>query len=864
MLTKKKTNLELLTRAILTLTAGSCSAAVFGQSVLLEEILVTAQKTEESLQDVPISVSSLQGDDLQEIGAQRFEDITEYVPNFSVTRDPIGDKINIRGIQSGNQAGFEQSVGTFVDGIYRGRGTQARFAFMDVERVEVLRGPQGTLFGKNTIAGALNITSARPTEELSGSVSLARNLDFEENELQGYISGSLTDNLRGRAFVLYRDMDDGYVDNRFYDEGTPQLEEFASRISLSWDVNDTTQIDFRTEIADFDHIGQPWEHASAGPLAAVGVEANLDYVTNVGATNPVLDFGSNGNLVGDSNETAITLTSQFDQGDLTIVAGHSAYDFKRFLDADFSNIDGLRFDDTEDFDQQSIEVRFESDINETISYITGVFYQQQDLVVDGLTYFALNAGPTSLQPLLQGTCDGNLTAFFGSDYATVATAGDAAATATAVASIAGTPASLVNACGLAAAFDQNGPAGLVEGVNRYAKLDQETETYAAFAQADIALSEALELTLGARFTNEQKKASQSVWAADFVERNTAQTANAAVIGFSEAAGEFLTHSFSPSDPGMTRDEDSLTWSANLTWHLNDETMLYASTSTGFKAGGFNSFYMATPSGASLTLNSEDVSFEEEEVITFEIGSKLTVWDGRGEINTAIFRTEFDDLQASVFTGGTTFVVQNAAEAVTQGIEIDSRWALSENLTMNASLGYIDFEFDSFPNQACTSSQFADRRQSLYDDAITTPDIARAVGIALGYSNGSCAADSINNLAGGTTENTPQWQAAVSFDHAHDFDNGATLDSRLDINWRDEVYRQADLDALALQDSQTKINASVVFTTPSGAWDFTAIGRNLTDEDEILYVNDTPLFNGTNQSLTAPPRSFTLRARYNLL
>jgi len=167
----------------------------------LEEITVTAQMRAESLSDVPISVSAITGDKLVESGIQRSEDLTSYVPNFTVTQDPIGDKINIRGIQSGNQAGFEQSVATFVDDIYRGRGTQSRWSFLDVERVEVLRGPQPTLFGKNTVAGAINITTVRPTSEFESEVSVGYNPEFEETELQAYISGPISDTLRGRLVV---------------------------------------------------------------------------------------------------------------------------------------------------------------------------------------------------------------------------------------------------------------------------------------------------------------------------------------------------------------------------------------------------------------------------------------------------------------------------------------------------------------------------------------------------------------------------------------------------------------------------------------------------------------------------------------
>ena len=141
------------------------------QAQQLEEVVVTAQKRVQSLQDVPISVVAMSGDKITDAGIQSFEDIATYVPNFSVNKEGIGDRVIIRGIGSGTNAGFEQSVGTFVDGVYRGRSVQIRNAFLDVAMVEVLRGPQGTLFGKNTVAGALNITTRKPTEEFEGELS---------------------------------------------------------------------------------------------------------------------------------------------------------------------------------------------------------------------------------------------------------------------------------------------------------------------------------------------------------------------------------------------------------------------------------------------------------------------------------------------------------------------------------------------------------------------------------------------------------------------------------------------------------------------------------------------------------------------
>lgn len=834
--------------------------------LILDQIVVTAQKSKQRLQQVPISMTTISSETINSLNIQTLGDLTEFVPNFSVTPDPIGDKINIRGIQSGIQAGFEQSVGTFVDGIYRGRAIQSRFAFLDLKRVEILRGPQGTLMGKNTIAGAVNITSNRPTKKFVSSISAARNFDFHEVEVQGVISGPITDSLRGRLFFLDRDKNKGHVENTFYNQDVPHSKDFAARLSLSLDVGDNTDVDFRTETTSFDHIGQPWEHIQAGSLSDIGVEDDFNYRTSAGANDSVLDFGSNGSLKGDAYETALTVRSRLESGELTVVAGHSAYDFERYLDADFSPIDGTRYDDTEDFEQKSLEIRFSAEIGDGFSYLAGLFYQQQNLELDGLLYILFDGGTYSVRDFLVDSCNAGLDSLLGSNYVNVAdlsslnpigafldTAENVAAN---LGAGLGRGAELAVSCGFAAGFDPAIP-GVPVGGNRYERMEQETETYSVFFKGDFQLSDSLDLSLGARFTNEEKKASQSVWSSNYAERNTEQTSDPFVQAITETVGEFTSHAYTPDDPGMTRDEDSFTWSANLMWRPSNNAMTYASVSTGFKAGGFNSFYGGDAGGAGDS--STDVAFEEEEVISYEIGGKLSVWGGRGEINTAIFRAEYDDLQVSVFTGGTTFEVQNAAEAVSQGVEVDSRWVLRDDINLQASLAYIDFEYKMFRNQACTSQQFINARQLAYEAALGDP--ANAALVALGYSNASCAAAGLNDLAGRTSENTPEWQASLSVDYFLDFDNGAELKTTLGVNWHDSVYRQADLDPASRQSAITKVNASILLTSPSANWDIALNIRNLTDREELLYVNDTGVFIGTSQSHSSEPRSFTLKARY---
>ncbi len=858
------------TIAPLVFAIGCLGTQAGADSLVLEEVTVTAQKREESLQDVPISISAMNADQMAIMGVQRMNDITAYVPNFSMNKTPLGDSINIRGIQSGEQAGFEQSVGTFVDGLYRGRAVQSRFAFLDTAMVEVLRGPQGTLFGKNTIAGALNITSAKPTDEFESELSVGYNIDFEETEYLGYFSGPLTDTLRGRIALLHRQMDKGWVENLAYPgQYLPEIKESAARLSLEWDVSDNTLVFFKYEYGDFDVVGHPWDLRDGGPLnvflAALGDVEDDNFITAMGNdpsfsdfafgidSDPdgVMDFGSNQSLDGNSEEVLLSVEHLLSSGStLTAIAGHSTYEFQRFLDADWSPISLLRLDDDEDFEQTSLELRLTSGTGGTFEYIGGLYYQEQELTTGVLRY--LNA--STLAPVLAGGClsgGGIMVPHPDPVAAAGLSAGAVAAT--------GGSAALANVCGLAANIDSLlGLAPGFPGVLSYNQMNQDTDSWALFAQSTWNIREDLRLTLGVRYTEEKKRASQSVHAADFAERNKAETFNPLAIGLSEALFEFTTHAFTPDDPGMRRNEESLTWSVNLQYDINADAMVYASTSTGFKAGGFNSFFMGQ--GGGLGADSRNVSFEDEEVITFEIGSKMTLLDGAAEINAAIFHTEFDDLQVAIFSGNTSFIVQNAAKATSEGIEIEGRWRATEKLILSGSFGWVDFEFDEFPNQACTSDQFLAAREEAYQAALAGPGgVPAAAGVALLYLPPSCSSAGINDLKGRTAANTPEFQASLFANYLQPLGN-YVLGLTMNLNWRDKAYRQDDLDPISLDGAVLKVNATVMFAPEDGQWDVTLIGNNLTDETSFNWSNDTPLFAGSHDYTMDPSRSFTIRAR----
>ena len=236
----------------------------------LEEIIVTATKKEESLQDVSVSVSVIDGDLIEKQAIQSLKDLGRYVPNFSVSENAISTIATMRGVSIGANQSFEQSVGLFVDGVHLPKGRQFRTGLFDVERVEVLRGPQGTLFGKNTLTGALNVISAKPIiggDDISGKVSIAASDEDGGTEVEGHLNIPLSDAFAVRLAWQDRE-NDGTINNLYNGSTGPTADETMLRLSASYSPNDNLRIDFKH--TDGEHVrtgstSTPWTFDQAMP-----------------------------------------------------------------------------------------------------------------------------------------------------------------------------------------------------------------------------------------------------------------------------------------------------------------------------------------------------------------------------------------------------------------------------------------------------------------------------------------------------------------------------------------------------------------------------------------------------------------------
>jgi iron complex outermembrane receptor protein len=221
------------------LAAASVSTGIQAQGVL-EEVMVTASRRAETIQDVPISVAAVTGDTIHDLGIMDMEQLSLLIPNFEINSASILPNLYIRGLGSGATHAIEQSVGRFIDDVYIGRAAINLHGFMDLAGVEVLRGPQGTLFGKNTVAGALIMNTAKPTSEFESGFT-ASTSTYEttggNNEIEGFVSGPLTEDLGARLAVRYRDAK-GFYENRLPGPDGANREEYMARLSFAWSPSD--------------------------------------------------------------------------------------------------------------------------------------------------------------------------------------------------------------------------------------------------------------------------------------------------------------------------------------------------------------------------------------------------------------------------------------------------------------------------------------------------------------------------------------------------------------------------------------------------------------------------------------------------
>lgn len=514
------------------LLMASCLVAmptqVFAQQ--LDEIIVTATKRAENLQEVPISVSVIGGDDLAQLSIASLEETTSFIPGVTVAKGNAADSIFIRGIGSGVNQGFEQSVGTFVDGVYYGRARSSRNPFFDLARVEVLKGPQATLFGKNTIGGAFNITSSRPTQEFEARLMGAYTPELDTKEAEGIISGPLGDKVAARIGIRYSESD-GFLANSLTGNDEPATDEFIIRGQLLFQPSDDLEILLKAESNSYDRVGDNYQLTATSALLGAlttaidpTTETNFDYTRSGPGTTP--DYSFEGDETDASNYSG---TINWDIGDhtLTSITSYNEYEALAGRDTDYSSLNFLAQRENQDYNAFGQEIRLTSPTGGAFDYIVGGFYSSEEL---SNTKF-VNANFNSVPPVA-----GFLTGVFGV------------------------------------------PVAALEG-RRNQAFTQDTKSWAIFGQGTYNISDSLRLTAGLRYTKDNKDSTKELFYTPVNSSTVSPLLSAVYPGLGLGNVQPLTN--------RSRSEDFVTGEAILEYDVNDDVMVFGRYARGFKAGGFD-------------------------------------------------------------------------------------------------------------------------------------------------------------------------------------------------------------------------------------------------------------------------------------
>ena len=794
----------------------------------LDKIVVTAQKREEALQDVPVVVTALSERALQDNGVRDIKDLQTLVPGLTVTstQSEAQTTARIRGVGTvGDNAGLESSVGVVIDGVYRPRNGVGFGDLGELQRVEVLKGPQGTLFGKNTSAGVINIITKRPTyvRSFEGELTIG---DYGTRGVAGTYNDALSDNAAFRIYAAKRERD-GFLDVRT--GSGPRLERedqdqnfHTLRGQLLLEPTENLDINLSIDYSNRDENCCTSVTIIRGPTAPI-----IDALASDSGVAPVADpfarrawsnRSSAQSIEDNGGSLQIDWNSPwFGGATLTSITALREWSSTNGIDFDYSTADILyrnpeKGDNFTGFETFSQEIRMAGSTDK-VDWLVGLFYADEDLTRNeayrvGSAYEAYlsTAVLAQINPLLATSPTAPL--FFsqasGRPFGTVF-AGHAAN-------------------------------------DRY---KQNSKSVALFTNNTWHATDALDLTLGLRYTIEDKELDSSYTnpngglgcgsmllnpaqvVAALVARGltVAQASVAApqVIGFGCLPWTNVRHNGRVTN--QEREEKEWSGTFKAAYRFNDQVMAYFSAARGYKAGGFNLDRVQSNNGLSSgtagIVPVNDTSFEGEFVDSFELGTKTSWMGGNLLLNATLFHQEYSDFQLNSFLG-TSFVVRSIPKVTSQGV--DAELLFKRNGWMvQAGLTYADTEYG--------------------DDPLPDADLRL--------------------LPGNRPSFAPEWSGTASI--GYDWDMGSKLKARANVGMKymSEYNTGSDLDPQKQQDGYALFNARFVIGGQSDRWDLEFWSQNLTDEEYYQVAIDAPLQPGSWNAFLGAPRTVgvTLRLRY---
>ena len=698
----------------------------------LDDVIVTARRRDEALKDVPVAISSLGAERLEETGAADITALQQQTPNATVqvARGSNSTLISfIRGVgQQDPLWGFEPGVGLYVDDVYIARPQGAVLDVYDVQRIEVLRGPQGSLYGRNTIGGAIKYVTSRLSAEPELTL---RGAYGSYNQIDLLASGSvpLADNFRiGGAIASYDR--DGYGENLNTGADVYDKDVLAGRLSLEWEPRDDVMVRLAYDRVEDDSNPRHGHREVAGVGTGAGVPSNVyDTFAGIGDSNSVTNQG-------------LALTIEATLNDSWMFKSITAYrdgDTDTVIDFDNTPAPTLDVPAVYSDEQLTQEFQFLFDYDR-IQGVAGVFF-------------------------LDGTASG--------------------------------------------AFDTiAGNLGIVIGTAGSVK----TESYAGFADVNLDLTDRLHLGLGVRYTVDEKTG--RVFRANYL-----GATRSPLLGGTARP----TLGAARTDYRNTNTFDQFTPKVSLSYDFSDQITGYASFSQGFKSGGFDmrGDAISTPQ----TVN----GYDPESVDSYEIGLKGSLFDRRLSFSTSIFQNEYQDQQVTtqvpIVVGGVTTgiasFVDNVGSSTFKGAEIEAQLAITDWLTANLAVGYLDSQFDEFLRFNLATSTFED-----ISDQVVLQNAPKYTGyFGLTYRG---------EVAGGQLVVTPS------------------------VSYRDDYSQFEFPNPILDQEAYTLVDLSILWTDPSDRYTVGLFGKNLTDEEYRVGGYNFPgaAFNNSLIGYYGPPQTFT--------
>jgi iron complex outermembrane receptor protein len=731
----------------------------------VQEIVVTAQRRSENIQQVPLSVQAFTAKTINDLGIKSSADLGQVTPNVDIAmpagagNQPI---ITIRGIglndYDTNNAGPN---GIYVDEVYLSSPASQTFQTFDLQRIEVLKGPQGTLYGRNTSGGAINFISNKPTDQFEADFH-AEYSTFNSFNFEGGVGGPIAPNLDARAAVVVNESQ-GYGHNELTGNHEDGANNYATRLQLLWKPTDNLKVLFNVHGGQVDN--RPTEYRHLGDLnPSTGVQCTVAQ-TNGGDCVDLFGYGTpkgfydgaynrqahlkvnslGSYLRADYTAGSITYTSitSFEHND-KIHPEDSDASPNRLLEIDF----GVR---SNTFTQELRAAGTEGKFN----WVGGLYYLHEDLHQNQPIYLFLDFDD-----------------FGGFGVPAGPGAGD----------------------------------GIAEQAFDYSH--QVTDAYAVFGQGDYALTDKLKLTLGGRFTSEQRS---------FHYVGLLQTQEGGMDSFGPAK------LLADSTPSL--DKSAFSWRAAADYHFTDRIHAYASVATGYKSGDFNGSFLSTvPSEIALQLK----PVQPETVTAYEVGIKGSAFDNRLVLDLAAFYNDYQNMQVFVLVPpppGTADldvnVLDNARKAHTEGVDAELIARPLSGLTATFNLGLLETRLDTFVSHVSPLQ---------------------------------------TNYSGNQLPLSPHASFASLLDYKLPVGEGK-FDFQASATYKSHQFFDISNDPYTTQNGYWLENLRVAYDFPNERWEVAAFVRNLSDQKYYLDEFDLTVPFGFIQGITGAPRSFGVEVNY---